>query len=53
MSVQAKEMETQVESTDSFKILKYVSIDKLLRSTMNIGFLVWRTKELQDVLTER
>ena len=34
---QAKEMETQVESTDSFKILKYVSIEKLLRSTMYNG----------------
>ena len=36
VSVQAKEIETQVESMDSFKILKYVSINKLLKSTMNI-----------------
>ena len=37
VSVQAKEIQTQVESMDSFKILKYVSINKLLKSTMNIG----------------
>lgn len=38
--IQAKEIQTQIESMDSFKtreILKYVSIDELLRSTMNIG----------------
>ena len=35
--MKAKEIQTQVESMDSFEVLKYVSIYKLLRSTMNIG----------------
>ena len=37
VSVQAKEIQKKVESIDNFKILKYVSIDQLLRSTMKIG----------------
>ena len=38
VSVQVKEIQTQVESMDYFKtVLKYVSIERLLRPTMSIG----------------